>query len=176
MSFISLSLDQGLAMVFNATAQRLLHAPALSTPPGVQRHMSTHSPEQAGVYVCSVLVAVVPGTLLCLRLYTKIRILKRTDLTDCTHQPLPKPIVLLLTFPRSHRYSLCKPSFGEECPWLVANNVSTQLMLIVMLAMGRFCLSTGGGAHQWNISLEQFHRVVFVRRVHPRMGSCELTP
>ncbi|KAL8672747.1 MAG: hypothetical protein Q9168_002801 [Polycauliona sp. 1 TL-2023] len=30
-----------------------------------------------------------------------------------------------------------------------------------MLAMGRFCLSAGGGAHQWNITLEQFHRVVF---------------
>ncbi|KAL8749337.1 MAG: hypothetical protein Q9199_007748 [Rusavskia elegans] len=111
-------------MVFNATAERLLHAPALDTPPGVHRHMSTQSPEQAGVYVCSVLVAVVPGTLLCLRLYTKIRILRRTDLTD------------YLT-------------------------VVAYLMLIAMLAMGRFCLSAGGGAHQWNITLEQFHHVVF---------------
>ncbi|KAL9613858.1 MAG: hypothetical protein Q9204_008868 [Flavoplaca sp. TL-2023a] len=86
--------------------------------------MSTRSPEQAGVYVCSVLVAVVPGILLCLRLYTKVRVLKRTDLTD------------YLT-------------------------VIAYLILISMLSMGRFCLNAGGGAHQWNITLEQFHRVVF---------------
>ena len=78
----------GLAMVFNATAERLLNAPALNTPPGVERHMSTRSPEQVGVYICSVLVAVVPGILLCLRLYTKVRILRRTDLTDCLLPPL----------------------------------------------------------------------------------------
>ncbi len=74
-------------MAFNETAERLLQAPALDTPHGVERHMSTRSPEQAGVYVCSVLVAVVPGILLCLRLYTKIRILRRTDLTDCLRLP-----------------------------------------------------------------------------------------
>ncbi|KAI4091212.1 MAG: hypothetical protein LQ339_008189 [Xanthoria mediterranea] len=111
-------------MAFNASAERLLHEPALDTPPGLHRHMSTQSPEQAGVYVCSVLVAVVPGTLLCLRLYTKLRILRRSDWTD------------YLT-------------------------VIAYLMLIAMLAIGRFCLSAGGGAHQWNITLEQFHRVVF---------------
>lgn len=74
----------GLAMIFNATAERLLHASALDTPPEVERHMSTRSPEQVGVYICSVLVAVVSGTLLCLRLYIKVRILRRTDLTDCS--------------------------------------------------------------------------------------------
>ncbi|KAI4212864.1 MAG: hypothetical protein L6R36_009472 [Xanthoria steineri] len=111
-------------MAFNASAERLLHEPALDTPPGLHRHMSTQSPDQAGVYVCSVLVAVVPGNLLCLRLYTKLRILRRSDWTD------------YLT-------------------------VIAYLMLIAMLAMGRFCLSAGGGAHQWNITLEQFHRVVF---------------
>ena len=111
-------------MALNETAHRLLHEPALRTPPGDERLMSTRSPEQAGVYVCSVLVAVVPGILLCLRLYTKLRILKRTDLTD------------YLT-------------------------VVAYLILISMLSMGRFCLNAGGGAHQWNITLEQFHRVVF---------------
>lgn len=50
-----------------------------------------------------------------------------------------------------------------------------QLMLIAMLAMGRFCLSAGGGAHQWNITLEQFHRVVFVRRLHARKENGGLT-
>ncbi|KAI4247214.1 MAG: hypothetical protein L6R40_001557 [Gallowayella cf. fulva] len=30
-----------------------------------------------------------------------------------------------------------------------------------MLALGRFCLSAGGGAHQWNITLEQSNEVVF---------------
>lgn len=48
-------------------------------------------------------------------------------------------------------------------------------MLIAMLAMGRFCLSAGGGAHQWNITLEQFHHVVFVRRIHKGTRSCALT-
>ena len=70
-------------MIYNATAERLLHAPALDPPHGFERHLSIHSPEQAGVYVCSVFVAIVPGVMLCLRLYTKIRILRRTDLTDC---------------------------------------------------------------------------------------------
>lgn len=53
-------------------------------PRGVERHMSTHSREQIGIYFCSVLVAGVPGIRLCLRLYTKVRILRRTDLTDCS--------------------------------------------------------------------------------------------
>ena len=35
-------------------------------------------------------------------------------------------------------------------------------MLIVMLALGRFCLRAGGGAHQWNLTLEQSNEVVFV--------------
>ncbi|KAL8913226.1 MAG: hypothetical protein Q9171_001940 [Xanthocarpia ochracea] len=111
-------------MGFNETAERLLRAPALDTPNGVERHMSTQSPEQAGVYVCAVFVAVVPGILLCLRLYTKVRILRRTNLTD---------YLTILAY----------------------------VMLIAMLALGRFCLRAGGGAHQWNLTLEQSNRVVF---------------
>ena len=61
----------------------LLGQPALDPPPGVIRHMSTHSREQAGFYACAVMVGVVPGTLLALRLFTKIRIVRRLDLNDC---------------------------------------------------------------------------------------------
>lgn len=104
-------------MAFNASAERLLHEPALDTPPGLHRHMSTQSPDQAGVYVCSVLVAVVPGNLLCLRLYTKLRILRRSDWTDCTQRHFPRRIVLSLTLPRPHRHSLCK-RVGPELAWL----------------------------------------------------------
>lgn len=86
-SFVPLCRFGDFAMTFNATAQRLLHAPALDTPPGVERHMSTRSPEQIGVYFCAVLVAVVPGILLCLRMYVKLRIYRRTDVTDCLQPP-----------------------------------------------------------------------------------------
>ena len=79
----------GFTMVYNATAERLLQEPALEPPPGVERHMGARSP--AAYYVCAVFCSVVPGTLLCLRLYTKTHILKRTDLTDCL-QPHSKTL------------------------------------------------------------------------------------
>lgn len=47
-------------------------------------------------------------------------------------------------------------------------------MLIVMLALGRYYLSAGGGAHQWNLTLEQSNDVVFVRIVHARTRDCGL--
>ena len=75
-------------MVYNATAERLLQEPALEAPPGVERHMGARSP--AAYYVCAVFCAVVPGTLLCLRLYTKTTFSNgRIEQTVRNH--LPKP-------------------------------------------------------------------------------------
>lgn len=65
-----------------------LQQPALETPPGViSLFPTTHSDEQAWFYVAATLSAVVPGTLLLLRLYTKLRIVRRMDWTDCSMSP-----------------------------------------------------------------------------------------
>ena len=58
--------------------------PALGTPDGVISHFpTTHSSEQAWFYIAGTLSAVVPGTLLLLRLYTKWRVVRQVDLIDC---------------------------------------------------------------------------------------------
>ena len=49
-------------------------------------------------------------------------------------------------------------------------NAFFQVMLVVMLGLGRFCLKAGGGAHQWNITLKQSNDVVFVRNIHAQMS------
>ena len=59
--------------------------PALKTPPGVtSRFPITHS-DAARVWfdVCATLSTVVAGTLLLLRIYTRLRILRKVDMTDC---------------------------------------------------------------------------------------------
>ena len=62
-----------------------LQEPALETPPGViSRFPTTHSDEQAWFYVAVTLSAIVPGTLLLLRLYTKLRVVRQLDWTDCS--------------------------------------------------------------------------------------------
>ena len=62
-----------------------LHEPALQPPSGANSQFpTTHSDEQAWFYVAATLSAVVPGTLLFLRLYTKLRIVRKVDLTDCS--------------------------------------------------------------------------------------------
>ena len=60
-----------------------LDEPALSPPPGVEPHFSKQSPEQAWYYVVAVLGTVVTGSLYILRMYTKIRIVRKVDITDC---------------------------------------------------------------------------------------------
>lgn len=63
-----------------------LQEPALETPPGViSQFPTTHSDEQAWFYVCATLSTVVPGILLLLRLYTKLRVVRKVDLTDCSN-------------------------------------------------------------------------------------------
>ncbi len=62
-----------------------LHGPALEPPSGVISQFPTvHSDEQAWFYAAATLSAVVPGTLLFLRLYTKLRVVRKVDLTDCS--------------------------------------------------------------------------------------------
>lgn len=39
---------------------------------------------------------------------------------------------------------------------------SLQLMLVGMLVLGRLCLSAGGTAHQWDLTLQEANDVVFV--------------
>ena len=68
---------------------RLLE-PALGTPPGVVSHFpTTRSSIQAWFYVTGTLSAVVPGSLLLLRFYTKWRIVRKLDLIDCLTLYLP---------------------------------------------------------------------------------------
>ena len=61
--------------------------PALPTPPGVVSDFpTTASPDQFWLYVTAVLCSVIPGLLLILRLYTKMRIIRKTDMSDCSKQ------------------------------------------------------------------------------------------
>ena len=74
-----------------------LQEPALDTPPGVlSQFPTTHSHDQVWFYVCATLSAVVPGTLLMLRLYTKLRVVRKVELTDCAVSP-PKVVPSSLT-------------------------------------------------------------------------------
>lgn len=76
---------------------RPLDEPALKTPPGViSRFPTTHSDEQAWFYVSATLSVVVPGILLLLRLYTKLRIVRKADMTDCSIPP-SRFVALVLT-------------------------------------------------------------------------------
>ncbi len=69
-----------------------LQEPALQPPPGVISQFPTiHSDKQAWFYVVATLCAVVPGTLLFLRLYTKFYIIRKRDATDCSTYPFRSP-------------------------------------------------------------------------------------
>ncbi|KAF2832848.1 hypothetical protein CC86DRAFT_399514 [Ophiobolus disseminans] len=59
-----------------------LNRPALLPPPNTESHLTTHSPEQKWYYVCAVLYTVIPGLFISLRIYTKIRIVRKMDVTD----------------------------------------------------------------------------------------------
>lgn len=65
-----------------------LQSPALDTPPGVISQFPTiRSKDQAWFYVCVALATVVTGTLLLLRIYIKLRVVRKVDLTDCAISP-----------------------------------------------------------------------------------------
>lgn len=58
--------------------------PALVTPPGlISQFPTTHSNEQKWFFVCVIICAAVSGFFLLLRLYTKLHIVRKLDLTDC---------------------------------------------------------------------------------------------
>ncbi|KAL8914310.1 MAG: hypothetical protein Q9171_001030 [Xanthocarpia ochracea] len=66
----------------NVTESVLLDGPALQPPPGVVANVTNRSDEQFWYYVCISVCTVIPGNLLCLRFYTKLRIIRKVDLTD----------------------------------------------------------------------------------------------
>lgn len=62
----------------------ILHEPALKAPPGViSQFPTTSSDEQSWWYVGVTISMIVPGILLLLRLYTKLYVVRKVDLTDC---------------------------------------------------------------------------------------------
>ena len=62
--------------------------PALATPSGVISYFpTTHSDGQAWFHVAVILSTVVSGTLLLLRLYTKLFVVLKADSTDCSIIP-----------------------------------------------------------------------------------------
>lgn len=82
---LSICLSSDSADVTPAAMADPLQEPALGTPPGIiSQFPTTRSNEQAWYYVCATLSAVVVGTLLLLRLYTKLRVVRKVDLTDCS--------------------------------------------------------------------------------------------
>lgn len=65
-----------------------LQEPASKTPSGViSQFPTTHSKDQAWFYITAFFTTVVPGTLLLLRWYTKLRIVRKVDWTDCLTPP-----------------------------------------------------------------------------------------
>ena len=60
-----------------------LEGPAGRTPPGVVPHLTNSSEDQKWYYVGVVTCLVIAGIFVVLRFYTKLRIIRRTDLSDC---------------------------------------------------------------------------------------------
>ena len=72
----------------------LLLTPSLDTPSGVISHFpTTRSSDQAWFHITGTLSAVVPGTLLLLRLYTKWRVVRHVDLIDCLSPSFPNFVI-----------------------------------------------------------------------------------
>ena len=65
------------------TAANPREAPAMQPPPGVEAHVTNHSDEQKFFYLCITVATIVPGVLLLIRLYTKVRLVKKVELSDC---------------------------------------------------------------------------------------------
>ena len=66
--------------------QFLLSLPAMDSdqiPPGENRTMTPHGPDQVWFLVTAVTCVVVPGLFLILRLYTKLAIVRSLELADC---------------------------------------------------------------------------------------------
>jgi hypothetical protein len=61
---------------------QLLDEAALDPPHGVTPHFTTESNDQKWFYVAAVFCTVVPGVLFIMRLYTRLRIIRKMDATD----------------------------------------------------------------------------------------------
>ena len=57
--------------------------PAMQAPPGVKPHLTTTSPDQKWYFICVPLFSIIPGMFIILRLYTKLKIVKKLDCADC---------------------------------------------------------------------------------------------
>lgn len=61
-----------------------LNLPALDPPPGVTPVFNPNA-DLPWFVPATVIITVIPGLLVLLRLYTKIRIVRKTDITECRH-------------------------------------------------------------------------------------------
>ena len=64
-----------------------LDGPALLPPAGATSDLTNKSSQQNWYYFFISLCTIIPGVLLLLRLYTKINIVRKLDLTDCLTPP-----------------------------------------------------------------------------------------
>jgi hypothetical protein len=75
----------------------LLYGPAMKAPPGVfPLPLGRTSPDQKWYFICVPLFTIIPGFFLMLRLYTKVNIVRKVDLTDCKN-PTIAAVCLVLT-------------------------------------------------------------------------------
>lgn len=138
-----------------------LDGPALLPPPGVTSHLTNSSSQQNWYYVFISLCTVIPGVLLLLRLYTKIRIVRKLDLTDCLYH-----LTLSLTHPliriyRYHYFRICtNADIVLLCEW--DSNTDLKLFMIGLIVIGREIIDEGGAVHQWNVQLKHLIKMQFV--------------
>lgn len=69
------------------TAANPREEPAMQPPPGEEAHVTNRSDEQRFFYLCITVATIVPGVLLLIRLYTKARLMKKVELSDCSCVP-----------------------------------------------------------------------------------------
>ena len=148
-----------------------LQEPALQTPSGViSQFPTTYSSEQAWFYVAATLSAVVPGTLLLLRLYTKIRIVRNVDLIDCSTPPfrvLAEREFSLTDLCRSCHVIICELASGKPKSQRIHTSFLThvqksQLFLIVLIIVARLGFAQGAGVHQWNLPMHNLNALQYV--------------
>lgn len=70
--------------------------PALGAPKGVVPYVTNSSDEQFWYYVYASFCTTISGIFLPLRLYIKLRIIRKVELIDCAIRPLPSLLVLTL--------------------------------------------------------------------------------
>ena len=160
-----------------------LQAPALQAPSGViSQFPTTHSSDQAWFYVAATLSAVVPGTLLLLRLYTKLRIVRNVDLIDCATLPfltLTEREYPLTDVCRSCRIIVCElasrtPESQRDHTKFLTHVRKYQLFLIVLIVVARLGFAQGAGVHQWNLPLHNLNSLQYVSHTSHILTSLDL--